>query len=74
MAINNTFNRGTFPDNAKISCVSLLDKYIDDKSSVTSFRPVNVLNIFSKIYEKIIKDFLIRKMEHHFSPSISDFF
>ena len=29
------------------------------------------LNTFSKIYEKIFKDFLISKMEHHFSSFIS---
>ena len=60
-----------FPDNAKTTCVSPLDKHTDDKYSVTNFRPVSVLNIFSKIYEKVVKDFLISKMEHHFSPFIS---
>ena len=60
-----------FPDNAKIACISPLGKYTDDKYSTTNFRPVSVLNIFSKIYEVIIKGFLIRKMEHHFSPFFS---
>ena len=46
--------------------VSRLDKYTDNKFSVTNFRPVSVLNIFPKIYEKIVKDFLVSKMEHHF--------
>ena len=46
-----------FPDNAKIACVSPLDKHTDDKYSVTNFRPVSVLNTFSKIYEKIVKGF-----------------
>ena len=27
IAINNSFNKGMFPDNAKIACVSPLDKY-----------------------------------------------
>ena len=54
-----------FPDNAKIGCVSPLDKHTDDKYSVTNFRPVSVLNTFSKINEKIVKDFLI---EHHLFP------
>ena len=60
-----------FPDNAKIACVSPLDKRTEDKYSVTNFRPVSVSNTFSNIYEKIVKDFLISKMEHHFSPFIS---
>ena len=71
IAINNNFNKGMFPDNAKIACVSLLDKHTDDKYSVTNFRPVNVLNTFSKTYEKIVKNFLISKLEYTFSPFIS---
>ena len=47
--------------------VSRLDKYTDNKFSVTNFRPVSVLNIFPKIYEKNVKDFLVSKMEHFFS-------
>ena len=57
IAINNSFNKGMFPDNVKIACVSPLDKDIYDKYSVTNFRSVSVLNIFSKFYEKIEKDF-----------------
>ena len=57
-----------FPDKAKIACVSPLDKHTDDKYSVTNFQPVNVLYTFSKTYERIVKDFLISKMKHHFSP------
>ena len=57
-----------FPDIAKIAGVSPLDIDTDDKYFVTNFRPVSVLNTFSKIYEKIVKDFLIGKMELHFSP------
>ena len=60
-----------FPDNAKIACISPLDKHTDDKYSLTNFRPVSILNTFSKIYEKIVKDIFISKMEHHFSPFIS---
>ena len=39
IAINNSFNKGIFPDNAKTACVSPLDKHTDDKYSVTNFRP-----------------------------------
>ena len=69
--VNNSFNKGIFPDNAKIACVSPLDKHTDDNYSVTNFRSVSVLNTFSKIYEKIVKDFLISKMEQNFSPFLS---
>ena len=71
IAINNSFNKETFPNNAKIACVSPLDKHTNDKYSVTNFQLVSVLNTFLKIYEKIVKDFLISKMEHNFSPFLS---
>ena len=71
IAINNSSNKGIFPDNAKIACVSPLDKHTDDKYSVTNFRPVSVLNTFSKNYEKIVKNFLISKMKQNFSPFLS---
>ena len=48
-----------------------MGKHTGDKHSVTNFRPVSVLNTFSKFYEKIVKDSLISKMERHFSPFIS---
>ena len=69
--INNSFKKGIFLDNAKIACISPLDKHTDDKYSVTNFRSVSVLNTFSKIYEKIVKDFLISKMEQNFLPFLS---
>ena len=59
------------PDNAKIACISPLDKHTDNKYSVTNFRPVSVLNTFPKIYEKIVRYFLITKIGQHFSPFVS---
>ena len=47
----------------KLQYVSPLDKHTDAKHSVTKF--------VKKIYEKIVKDSLISKMEHQFSPFIS---
>ena len=67
IVINSSFNKGLFSDNAEITCASYLDKHTDDKHAVTNLRPVNVLNTSSRIYQTIVKDFLIRKMEHHFS-------
>ena len=50
-AINNSVSKGVFPDNAKIAFVSPIDKESDDKNKVLNFRPVSVLNTFSKIYQ-----------------------
>ena len=62
IAIINSFSKGMFPDIAKKACVSPLDKHTHNKYCVTYFRPVSILNNFSKTYEKIVKDFLISKM------------
>ena len=67
-AINNSISKGVFPDNAKISSVSPIDKQSDDKNKVSNFRPVSVLNAFSKIYESVIKNQLISVLNNIFSP------
>ena len=38
IAVNKSFNEVMFPDNAKIACTSPLDKYTNDKHSLT-FNP-----------------------------------
>ena len=57
LSIAISFHKEMFPDNAKITCLSPLDKHTNDKYSVTNFRSVSVLNTFSKISEKIVKLF-----------------
>ena len=56
IAINNSLKYGVFSDDAKIASVIPLDKGKPSKNETSNFRPVCILNIFSKIYEKVIKD------------------
>ena len=72
-AINNSISKGVFPDNAKISSVSPIDKQSDDKNKVSNFRPVSVLNAFSKIYESVIKNQLISVLNNIFSPYLATY-
>ena len=53
--INNSISKGVSPDNAKIASVSPINKQSNDKNKVSNFRPVSVLNTFSKIYAVVIK-------------------
>ena len=49
-------------------CFSL-DKHAENKYSVTNFRPVSVVDTFSKIYEKVVKTFYSIRWNinfHHF--------
>ena len=60
-----------FPNAPKIASVSPVDKKTDNKNKISNYRPVSVLNTFSKIYETIIKNHLVSEMKNHFSPFIS---
>ena len=42
-----------------------------DKNSVLNYRPVSILPTFSKIFGKVIKNYLIKSMDNHFSPYFS---
>ena len=62
---------GIFPDAAKIAAVSPVDKGTDNKNSISNFRPVSVLSVFSKIFEAVIKNQLALYLENIFSPFLS---
>ena len=71
IAINNSIKTSTFPNNAKIATVVPIDKKTDDKYVISNFRPVSILNCFSKVYENVIKNELLKSMNVHLSPFIS---
>ena len=70
-AINSSIENSVFPENAKVATVVPLDKGKPDKNDISNFRPVSLLNIFSKFYERVIKDQLVLSMENYFSPMVS---
>ena len=67
IAINNSISISTFPNNAKIASVVPIDKKTDDKYVISNFRPVSILNCFSKVYENVINE-LLKSMNVHLSP------
>ena len=54
IATNDSLKYGVFPDDAKIASIILLDKGKPNKNEISNFRPVSILNTFSKIYEKVM--------------------
>ena len=68
---------GIFPDAAQIAAVSRVDLInsktaaTDNKNSVSNFRPVSVLSVFSKMFEAVIKNQLALYLENIFSPFLS---
>ena len=69
-AINSSIQNSVFPQNAKVATVVPLDKGKPDKNDISNFRPVSLLNTFSKFYERLIKDHLVLSMENYFSPMV----
>ena len=69
--INDSLYMGIFPDAAKYAAVSLIDKGTENKNSISNFRPVSVLSVFSKIFEAVIKSQPVLYLENIFLPFLS---
>ena len=70
-SINSSIEHNIFPDLAKAALVVPLDKGKPNKNDIAKFWPVNILNTFSKMYERVIIYQLFHGMEYVFSPQIS---
>ena len=70
---NNSILKGVFPNEAKIALVCPLDKKTPDRNSVLNYRPVGILPTFSKIFVKVIKNYLMKSMDNYFSPHLSEY-
>ena len=70
-ALNNCITSCSFPENAKVATVVPVDKKTDDKYVICNYRPVSLLNGFSKIYEIHLKNHLVSSMNQHISNLVS---
>ena len=61
-SINSSIEHNIFSDFAKTALVVPLDKGKPNKNDVPNFKPVSILNTFSKISERVIKNQLLRGM------------
>ena len=71
MAINCSIRNSRFPDGAKKAAVCPLDKGEPNRIVERNFRPVSVLNTFSKIYEKVLKQQLNQHLDNTLSVFIA---
>ena len=69
--MNNSITSSTFPDRAKVATVVPIDKKTDSKYNKSNFRPVSLLNCFSKIYENCINNHIVNSMNNYISPYVS---
>ena len=65
--INIAIDTNTFPDRAKRASVTPIDKGVNNKHIYTNYRPVSVLNTFSRIIELTIFDQLTKHANHFLS-------
>ena len=65
LAMKNSIASSTIPDRGKVATVVPIDKNTDN------FRPVSLLNCFSKIYENCIKEHIVNSMSNCISPYVS---
>ena len=70
-AINNM--NGIFPDASKVAMVSPIDKKADHKNKIFNDRSVSVPEIFSKVYEIVLKNALVSALNDYRSPFISTY-
>ena len=70
--INKCISSSTFPDELKIGNIILVyrKKNVNDK---TNHRPINLLSIFSQIFEKVICSELETVANKIFSPKLCGF-
>ena len=67
--INETIiNRSLFPQGEKIACITPVFKK-EDRLDKKNYRPISVLNVFSKIFERFILD----QLTPYFNNMLSDF-
>ena len=61
-------NEGFFPHAEKIACITPAFKK-EDRPDYTSYRPISVLNVFSKVFERFILD----QLTSYFKSILSEF-
>ena len=64
LLILDSMDKGVFPDKLKVAKVVPLFKS-GDPSSFSNYRPISLLSVFSKIYEKVINNQVYSFFEEH---------
>ena len=68
--INNDLSNNAFSESAKLASVRPIYNK-DDRNEIKSYRPVSILNCFSKIYEKFLNEQLLPFVNRSISKLMS---
>ena len=72
-AININIRQSTFPENAKVVSVVLLDKGKSNKKHISIFWPVDILSTSSKIYELVVEDQITSEIDKYSYALVSTY-
>ena len=70
--INDGLFKGIFPDSLKFANIMLVQKK-DEATDKENYRPVSVLPLFSKIFEKVIYDHISQYLEEYLKSLLCGF-
>ena len=60
---NKGLNESCFPDCWKVSSVVHVFKNVRKRSTVKNYRPVSILSVFSKVFEKLVNNRIVDHLE-----------
>ena len=61
---NNCLNESCFPDCWKVSSVDPVFKNVGEKSTAKNYRPVSLLSVVSKVFEKVVNNRIVDHLEN----------
>ena len=67
-SINRSIDEGVFPDTLKVADITPVYKNKGSKSDKTNYRPISILPVLSKIYERVIHN----QLSEYFENILSD--
>ena len=68
---NNDLKRNAFSDSAKVASICLIFKGKGERNEIKNYRPVRIVNCFSKVYERFIHRNLMSSVTNFLSDFIS---
>ena len=61
---NQSLKKGIFPDDWKIAKVTPIHKS-EEKTLCGNYRPISVISVVPKVFEKVVDEQLMKYLEHH---------
>ena len=69
--INSDLKRNAFSDSAEVASIRPIFKGKGERTEIKNYRPVSILNCFSKVYERFIHENLMSSVTNFLSDFIS---